>query len=264
MPRLRRRLIALVAALPLFLIASVGWSTVDDPLVNLKDCNVGDSTPLWWGADLVIHTCLPIVVLAIIPAALVVARLRARRQRTWAAAGNGVAAAIVVTGAAVFFSAIARRTHSAPPIPQIDLLALALSVLVGIAVLANAAARAQPDRRTARLVVVPAAVLSIVLLATFVALVGYAADLAIHGVPLTGPTTCAQVYPINALPAAGYAYWLPALIVSIVASFAALSCATYATIGAVRGGTQTNAEPDGDTKAEPDGDILIELDIAQS
>jgi hypothetical protein len=94
-----------------------------------------------------------------------------------------------------------------------------------------------------------------VLLATSVALVAYATDLAIHGVPLTGPTTCAQVYPINALPT-GYAYWLPALIVSVVASLAALSCATYATVGAVRGGTQT--------KAEPDVDILIKLDIAQN
>jgi hypothetical protein len=255
MPRLRRRLIALVTALPLFLIASVGWSIVDDPVVNLKDCNVGNYTPLWWGAGLVIRACLPIVVLAIIPGAMVVARLRARRQRTWAAAGNGVAAAIVAIGAAVFFSAIARRPDSAPPIPQLDLLALGLSLLVGIAILANAAARAQPDRRTARLVVVPAAVLSIVLLATFVALVAYATDLAIHGVPLTGPTLCAQVYPINALPT-GYAYWLPALIVSVVASLAAFSCATYATVGAVRGGTQT--------KAEPDVGTLIELDIAQS
>jgi len=218
---------------------------------------------VWWAADLVIRVCLPIVVLAIIPGALVVARLRARRQRTWAAAGNGDAAAIVVIGAAVFFSAIARRPDSAPPIPQVDLLALVLSVLVGIAILANAAARAHPDRRTARLVVVPAAVLSIVLLATFVALVAYATDLVINGVPLTGPTTCAQVYPINALPT-GYAYWLPALIVSVVASLAAFSCATYATVGAVRGATQTNAEPDVDTKAEPDGDILIELDIAQN
>jgi hypothetical protein len=246
---------ALVTALPLFLIAAVAWSTVDDPVVNLKDCNVGDSTPLWWGADLVIRACLPIVLLAIIPGALVVARLRARRQRTWAAAGNGVAAAIVAVGAAVFFSAIAGRPDSAPPIPQVDLLALVLSVLVGIGILANAAARAQPDRRTARLVVVPAALLSIVLLATFVALVVYATDLAINGVPLAGPTTCVQVYPISALPT-GYAYWLPALIVSLVASLAAFSGATYATVGAVRGGAQT--------KAEPDVDILIELDIAQS
>jgi hypothetical protein len=258
MPRLRPRLIALVTALPLFLIAAVGWSTVDDPLVNLKDCNVGNYTPLWWDADLVIRACLPVVVLAIIPAALVVARIRARRRRTWAGAGNGGAAAIVVIGAAVFFSALARRTHSAPPIPQLDLLALTLSVLVGIAILANAAARAQQDRRTARLVVAPAAALSVVLLATFVALVAYATDLAINGVPLTGPTTCAQVYPINALPD-GYAYRLPALIVSVMASLAAFSCATYATVGAVRGATRTSAEPDVDTNAEPDGDILIEL-----
>lgn len=262
MPRPRRRLVALATALPLFLIAAVGWSIADDPVVNLKDCNLATSMPLWWNAGLVIRACIPIVVLAIIPAALVVARLRARRQRTWAAAGNGVAAAIVVIGAAVFFSAIARRPDPAPPIPQVDLLALALSVLVGMAILANAAARVQPDRRTARLVVVPAAVLSIVLLATFVALAAYATDLAIHGVPLTGPTTCVRVYPINALPT-GDAYWLPALIVSVVASLAAFSCATYATVGAVRS-AQTRAEPDVGTKAEPDGDILIELDITQS
>src|SRR5262249_25949084 len=126
---------------------------------------------------------------------------------------------------------------------------------VGIAILATAAARAVPDRRTARLVVVPAAVLSIVLLATFVALVAYATDLAIHGVPLTGPTLCAQVYPINGLPT-GYAFWLPALILSVVASLAAFSCATYATVGALRSGPQK--------KAEPAVDTLIDLDIAQS
>jgi hypothetical protein len=254
-PRLRRRLVALVTALPLFLIASVGWSIVDDPVENLKDWGVANFSPLWWGAGLVLRACIPIVLLAIIPAALVVARLRARRQRTWAAAATGVAAAIVVMGAAVFFSGIARRPEEAPPIPQLDLLALALSVLVGIAILTNAAARAQPDRRAARLVVVPAAVLSIVLLAIFVALVAYATDLAIHGVPLIGPNLLAQIYPIDALPP-GYGYWLPALIVSVVASLAAFSCATYATVGAVRGGTQT--------KAEPDIDTLIELDIAQS
>jgi hypothetical protein len=233
----------------------------DDAVVNLKDWGVANFAPLWWGAGLVIRACLPIVVLAIIPAALVVARLRARRQRTWAAASNGVAAAIVVVGAAVFFSAIAGRADSAPHISQIDLLALALSVLVGIAVLANAAARAHPDRRTARLVVVPAAVLSIVLLATFVALVAYATDLAIHGVPLIGPTLTAQIYPINALPA-GYAYLLPALIVSVVASLAALSSSAYALAGAIRG-AQTKAEPDV-TTAEPGVDIVIELDVSAS
>jgi hypothetical protein len=42
--------------------------------------------------------------------------------------------------------------------------------------------------------------LSIVLLAISIALVAYATDLAIHGVPLIGPNLLAQVYPINALP----------------------------------------------------------------
>jgi hypothetical protein len=40
----------------------------------------------------------------------------------------------------------------------------------------------------------------------------------------------------------------------VVASIAAFSGATYATVGAVRGGTQT--------KVETDVDTLIELDIA--
>jgi hypothetical protein len=260
MPRLRPRLIAGVIALPLFLFSYVTWSVADDPVVNLKDWGVGNYTPLWWGAGLVIRACLPIVVLAIIPAALVVARLRARRQRTWAAAGNGVAAAIVVIGAAVFFSAIAGRPDSAPPIPQIDLVALALSVLAGLAVLANAAARAQPDRRTARLVIVPATLLSIVLLATFIALVAYASDLAVHGVPLMADLGV-RVYPIDALPTRA-ADLLPALIVSVVASLAALFSSAYALAGAIRV-AQTKAEPDV-TRAEPDADILIELDIAQS
>jgi hypothetical protein len=42
MPRLRPRLIALVTALPLFLIASVGWSTVDAAIPwNRRDFFVG-------------------------------------------------------------------------------------------------------------------------------------------------------------------------------------------------------------------------------
>jgi hypothetical protein len=254
MRNLRLRLIALVTALPLFLIASVGWSIVDDPVVNLRDWGVRNYTSLWWGAGLVIRACLPIVAVAIIVGALVVARLRARRQRTWVAAGNGIAAAIIVIGAAMFFSAVARRPDSAPPIPQIDLLALVLSVLVGIAVLANGAARAQPDRRTARLVVLPAAMLNIVLLTAFVALVVYTIDLIIDGVPLSDPILGARVYPIDALPT-GYAGWIPALIGSVAASLAALSCAAYGVVGAIRGAQ-------GDTA--PAVDTVIDLDIAAS
>jgi hypothetical protein len=119
----------------------------------------------------------------------------------------------------------------------------------------NAAARAQSDRRTARLVVVPAALLSIVTLAMFVALVAYATDLVINGVPLIDPTLGVHVYPIDALPS-GHAGWLPALIFSMVASLAALASAAYATVGAIRG-TQTKA-------AASDADVVIELDIATS
>jgi hypothetical protein len=70
-----------------------------------------------------------------------------------------VAAAIVVMGPA---AGIAGDLDSPAAHPRLYLLALALSVLVGIAILANAAARAQPDRRIARLTVVPAAILSTV------------------------------------------------------------------------------------------------------
>jgi hypothetical protein len=242
-------------AFPLFLIAAAGWSTVDDPLVNLKDWGVGNYTPLWLVADTVIHACIRIVVLAIILGAVVVALLRARRRRAWAAAGNMVAAAIVVTGPAVLFSGIASHPDSPLTRPQLDLLALALSVLAGIAILANAAARASLDHRTARLMVVPAALLSIVLLATFVAFAAYGSDLAIIGVPLAAdPTLGAHAYPINTLPP-GFADWLPTLTGSVVAGLAALSCAAYAMVGAIRGAL---------TKAEPEVARLIELDIAPS
>jgi hypothetical protein len=242
MPRLRPPLIALVSAFPLILIAFVGWLIVDDPVTYLNLATTGNNPPLWWDAgSFIVHTCLPIVVLALLLAALVVALLRARQKSSWAAAGNVVGAAIVVVCPAVFYSGIADDPGSSPAHSELDLLALLVGVLVGIMILANAAARAQSDRRTARLIVVPSAILNAVLLPTFVALVAYATDLAIHGVPLladvtpgveyTGPV---HVYPINALPS-GYAGWLPTLVVSLVASLAALSGATYATVVAIRG-----------------------------
>jgi hypothetical protein len=67
--------------------------------------------------------------------------------------------------------------------------------------------------------VVPTAILTIASLATFVALIAYATDLVIDGVPLVEPTLGARVYPIDALPSR-YTDWLPALILSIVASLA--------------------------------------------
>jgi hypothetical protein len=253
MPRLRPRLLALVVALPLLLLAFVGWFIADDPLVELRDwgVGVGNTTPAWQVADVVINACLPIVALALILAAVVVAVRRARRQRSWAAAGNVIAAAVVVvSAAAAFFGHASHPDSSAAPY----FLALVLGLLVGIGVLANAAWRAQSDRRTARLVVLPAAILGIVSLATFVALVVYAADLIINGAPIVGPDRGAHVYPIDALPA-GHTDWLPALIVSVAASLAALCYVAYALIALVRGAQ---------TKAAPAEDIVIELDVASS
>jgi hypothetical protein len=59
-----------------------------------------------------------------------------------------------------------------------------------------------------------------------------------------------HAYPIEALPS-GYAYWLPTLTVSVVASLAALTAATYATAGSIRG-TQTEATSDIDTLMDLD------------
>jgi hypothetical protein len=242
MPRLRPRLIALVIAFPLVLLAFLGWLIADDPVTFLNtgaaDAGhpaAGGSVPLWQLADYVVRACVPVVLLELILGALVVAVLRARRRRSWAGAGNVVAAAIVGIGPAPFFAGVVGNPdYPAPGHTQLYLLALLLGVLVGIAVLANAAARAQSDRRTARLMVVPAATLSIVLLATFVALVTYAVGLVIDGVPLIADTGLVQVYPVDALPS-GYAGWLPTLIASVVASLVALSGAVYAMAGAIRG-----------------------------
>jgi hypothetical protein len=103
-------------------------------------------------------------------------------------------------------------------------------------------------------VAVPAAMLSIVLLAAFVAVVVYTADLVVNGVPLADPTFGVRIYPIDALPS-GYAAWLSALIVSMVASLAALSSAIYGTVGAIRGVQ---------IKTAPAVNIVIDLDIASS
>jgi hypothetical protein len=97
-------------------------------------------------------------------------------------------------------------------------------------------------------VAIPAALASLVLLVTFAALAGYTTDLLVHGVPLIIPATpgiehtaAVHVYPVNALPA-GYHGWLRSLIVSLLASLAALTGATYATLGAIRG-TRTPPSP---------------------
>jgi hypothetical protein len=254
MPRLRPRLMALVIACALFLIAYVAWTVADEPLVYLKGGPQGRSEPLWVVAGGVLIACPLVVGLAIILAAPVVAVGRARRQRSWAAAGNVVAAAIVVIGPA---AGIAGHLRSPDTHAPLYLLALALGVLVGIAVLANAAARAQSDRRTATLMVVPAAILSLVLLVAFAASVAYAVNLASNGVPLTADQPPGfQAYPIDALPT-GYAYLLPALIVSMVVSLAALSSAAFATVGVVR-------IRDTQTKEAPAGSIIIDLDITRS
>jgi hypothetical protein len=249
MLRWRRRLISLVVAFPLFLIAFVLWLIADEPLVSMDPVVTGKSMPLWWGAGLVIRACLPAVVLGLILGALVVAVLRSRRRRTWASAGDLVAAAVVVIGPAFGITGL-RDAPSAHP--GLDQLALVLGLLAAIAILANAAAREPADRRTARLIVLPAAMLCIVLLAVSVALVVYAIDLVVNGVPMFDPTLGLHVYPVDALPA-GYAGWLPALIVSVAASLAALAVAAYGMVGPIRGAR---------LKAMPAVDIVIDLDIA--
>jgi hypothetical protein len=254
MRSLRLRLIALVVAVPLFLIAFVGWLLVDDRVMRLETPTAGGSMPWWQVAETAMNACLPVVVIGLILAALVVAVRRARRRRTWAAADNVAAAAIAVIGPATFFSAFAGGPDSRPAHPAFYLLALLVGVLVGIAILANAAARAQADRRAAGPVAVPAAMLSIVLLAALVAVVVYTAYLVVHGVPLADPTFGVRIYPIDALPS-GYAGWLSALIVSMVASLAALSTAIYGTVGAIRGVQ---------LKTTPAVNIVIDLDIASS
>ncbi len=251
MPRLRPRLVAVVMVFPLLMVAFVAWSIADDPTVEPRYLGFGNTVPVWQLAGITLLACLPVLVLAIVVGAVVVAARHAHHQRPLAAAGNRVAAAIVVLGAAAAFY----RHESQPDSPAAPyLLALVIGLLVGIAILANAAARAKSDRRTARLVVVPTALVGALALAMFAALVAYTSDLAIHGVPLLDPTLGAHIYPINTLPP-GEAGFVPTLIVSIAASLAALVCAAYALVGVIRGAK---------AQAAPDVDNVIELDIVPS
>jgi hypothetical protein len=194
-----------------------------------------------------------VLALAIVVGAVVVVARRARRQRPLAAAGNRIAAAIVVIGAVAAYFGLERQSDSSGA-PY--LLALVIGLLVGIAILANAAARAKSDRRTARLVVVPTALAGALAFTMFAALVAYATDLVIHGVPLLNPTLGAHVYPIDALPP-GDAGFVPELIISMAASLAALTCAAYALVGIIQG---ARFLPVGDRAR----DNVIELDIASS
>ena len=258
MPHLRSRLIAVVITFPLLMIAFVIWNIADDPTVEPQYMGAGNTVPVWQLAGLTLLLCLPLLVLAIVVGAVVVAALQARRQRPLAAAANRIAAAIVVIAAV----AALYRHASQPDSPDAPYeLALVVGLLVGIAILANAAARAKSDRRTARLVVVPTALVGALAFTVFAALVAYATDLVIHGVPLLDPTLGAHVYRIDALPPDD-ASLVPELIVSMAASLAALTCAAYALVGIIRGARSLPvALPVGD---DPVGDNVIELDIASS
>jgi hypothetical protein len=255
MSHLRSRLIAVVITFPLLMIALVAWSIADDPTVEPQYWGAGNNTvPVWQLAGLTIRACLPLLALAIVVGAVVVAAWQAHRQRPLAAAANRIAAATVVIGAV----AAVYRHASQPDSPAAPyLLALVIGLLVGVAILANAAARAKSDRRTARLVVVPTTLVAALAFTMFAALVAYATDLIIHGVPLLDPALGAHVYPIDALPP-GDTGLVPELIVSMAASLAALTCAAYALTGIIRG---ARFLPVGGDRVR---DNVIELDVASS
>jgi hypothetical protein len=239
MPRLRPRLVALVAVFPLFLVAFLGWFSADEPVDSSA---IVDSVglPLWRVAEKVMSVCLEVMAVGLILSAAVIAVRRVSGRRTPQAVRYGIAGLLVVGGPAVLLTALVTHPHTPPAHPELYLLAFAVGLLVAIGVLAVGALRAQADRRTARVVAAPATVLAVVLAATFTALIGYAADLLVHGIPVVVATpggehtASVQVYPVNALPEE-YHGWLPSLIVALLASLAALAAATYAAHGAIRG-----------------------------
>jgi hypothetical protein len=240
MPRLRPRLVALVAAFPLFLVAFAGWFTADEP-VDSHAIVASAGLPAWRVAEEVMSVCVQAMAIALILGAAVVAIQRARSRKPMRAIGYGLAGLVILGGPAVFLAAFASHPNTPPAHPEFYLLALVVGALVAIGVLAVGALRARSDRRTAALVAGPATVLAIVLSATFAALVGYAADMFVHGVPLITAgtpgvehTASVHVYPVDALPAE-YHGWLSSLIVALLASLAALAAAAYAVLGMMRG-----------------------------
>jgi hypothetical protein len=152
-----------------------------------------------------------------------------------------MAVALIAGGVVVVVSTMALHLDAPPANPALFLLLLVAGMLAGLVVLGNAAARAASERRTAKLVVIPAAIVWAVLLAASLTLIGYAVDLVMHGVPLrtdaipgNGDTASVHVYSIDALPA-GHAAMVPALVGALAACFAACIGAMYATLGAIRG-----------------------------
>jgi hypothetical protein len=226
----------------MFLLAFGSWFVADEPMDSrLVVATTRDSLPVWRVAEMLMGVCLIAMAVALILGALVVAILRARGRKVWAALGHGVSALLIGGSAAVLVSTMALHPDTPPANPALSLSVLVVGGLVGMIVLGNAAVRARSDRRTAQLVAIPAATVWVVLLTAVVALVGYAVDLVVHGVPVitdampgVGDPGSVHVYPIDALPT-GHAVLLPALILSLVAGLAALAGATYATVGAVRG-----------------------------
>jgi hypothetical protein len=250
MVRLRRHLLALVMAFPLWGIALATWSVADDPVVQLQDWGVHGGRPVWQVADVVIRVCALAVAVVLMLGAVATAYWRARRLTALTASGNVVAAAVVVVGPALLYVRHVRDPGAS--IPQSYLLALLVSLLAGIAILVNAAAGADSDGHTARLAAVPAVLLVFVGLTLFGALAVYATDLFIHGVPLIGPIGVARVYPIDALPS-GYAGLPATLGGSLAASLAAFVGTVYALAGIARGARVTSA---------PTADAVIELGVA--
>jgi hypothetical protein len=240
MPRLRPRLVALVTAFPLFLIAFAGWIVAADPLNRLTPAIAGERMPLWSLSAVVINMCSTIVVPALILGALVVALLRARGSGPWTAAGHLVAAAVAVIGLIAYIVILTGQRHPLPIQTKIHFFqALELGIVVAITILTNAAARARSEPRTARIVVIPAVMFAVVLLVTFVAMAWFAAGFVVNGVPVwpdvaPGTGHIVYTYRIEDLPAA-QSGWLTALIISLVASLGAFVGAVYAVVGALRG-----------------------------
>jgi hypothetical protein len=238
MPRLRPRLIALVLAFPLFLVAYLTWFTSDEPLdSDMVTTSLDGHTPVWRMAEHVLGASLLIVLAVLVLTATTVAVLRSRGGSRLRRAGYGFAAVVAGGGPVVFLYGVLTHPHGAPPHPERYLVALVAGLLVGIGVLIAAAFAARPERRVAVLAAVPAVLLSLVLLAVSVSIAGYAVDLFAHGVPVIVDGVEVDPYRVTAMPAQ-YHTWPTVTVIALVASLAALASAGYAAIGTLTAASQ--------------------------
>ncbi|TMC04235.1 MAG: hypothetical protein E6J41_25405 [Chloroflexi bacterium] len=217
MTRLRPPAVALIGALPLFLLGVAAWYVVDEPLPRAPQV----LDPVWRLVDVVMSLSAVVVLVALSATAGAALVALVRRRRGFVAAGYTLLGALGVCGPAGFL--VITRSMYRGADHEYTILAVVGPALAVTTILV-AALRLRLDRRVALAATVPVAVFALVLLAATVTLGAYGADLLVHGVP--NPAPGAPTAPLPG-PAEG---WLVGWLLALAAMGAACVATGYAIV----------------------------------